>query len=51
MGTSCPGHFIRTKVKPLFVDWDPDNESVEDLKQNMLREIKQYRVYYKEYYE
>ena len=51
MGTSCPDHFIRTKVKPLFVDWDPDNESVEDLKQNMLREIKQYRVYYKEYYD
>ena len=50
MGTSCPDHFIRTKVKPLFVDWDPDNESLEDLKQNMLREIKQYRVYYKEYY-
>ena len=24
MGTSCPDHFIRTKVRPLFVPWQPD---------------------------
>src|SRR4051794_34639228 len=24
LGTSCPDHFLRTKIKPLFVDWDPD---------------------------
>ena len=23
LGTSCPDHFLRTKIKPLFVDWDP----------------------------
>jgi rhamnose utilization protein RhaD (predicted bifunctional aldolase and dehydrogenase)/NAD(P)-dependent dehydrogenase (short-subunit alcohol dehydrogenase family) len=22
LGTSCPDHFIRTKIRPLFVDWD-----------------------------
>ena len=20
----CPDHFLRTKIKPLFVDWNPD---------------------------
>ena len=23
LGTSCPDHFLRTKIKPLFVEWDP----------------------------
>ena len=32
-GTSCPDHFVRTKVRPLFVDWDAaqgnaDNQAI-----------------------
>src|SRR5262249_20352305 len=23
LGTSCPAHFLRTKIKPLFGTWDP----------------------------
>src|SRR3984885_7899512 len=23
LGTSCPDHFIRTKIRPLFVPWEP----------------------------
>ena len=23
LGTSCPDHFIRTKIRPMFVKWDP----------------------------
>ena len=23
VGTSCPDHFVRTRIKPLMVDWDP----------------------------
>ena len=23
LGTSCPDHFLRTKIKPLYVDWNP----------------------------
>jgi rhamnose utilization protein RhaD (predicted bifunctional aldolase and dehydrogenase) len=22
LGTSCPDHFIRTKIRPLFVEWE-----------------------------
>ena len=24
LGTSCPDHFIRTKIRPLFVPWTAD---------------------------
>ena len=24
LGTSCPDHFLRTKIKPLYVDWNPE---------------------------
>ena len=23
LGTSCPDHFLRTKIKPLYADWNP----------------------------
>jgi rhamnose utilization protein RhaD (predicted bifunctional aldolase and dehydrogenase) len=26
IGTSCPDHFLRTKIKPLYVDWNPQSE-------------------------
>ncbi len=29
LGTSCPDHFLRTKIKPLYVDWDPQTKDVE----------------------
>ena len=28
LGTSCPDHFLRTKIKPLYVDWNPQEEDV-----------------------
>src|SRR5438874_5904713 len=32
LGTSCPDHFLRTKIKPLFVDWNPETDNIEGLK-------------------
>src|SRR5438876_7903923 len=26
LGTSCPDHFIRTKIRPLFVAWEPSSK-------------------------
>jgi rhamnulose-1-phosphate aldolase/alcohol dehydrogenase len=26
LGTSCPDHFLRTKIRPLVVDFDPDQD-------------------------
>jgi len=35
LGTSCPDHFLRTKIRPLFVDWDPKSRDLEDLKRRL----------------
>ena len=26
LGTSCPDHFVRTRIAPLLVDWDPASD-------------------------
>ncbi|KHL13242.1 rhamnulose-1-phosphate aldolase/alcohol dehydrogenase [Mumia flava] len=50
LGTSCPDHFLRTKVKPLVLDL-PADASVEDC-QARLRELHEaYRADYAAYYE
>jgi len=49
-GTSCPDHFLRTKVRPLVLDLPP-TAPVEDLV-GRLRELhKTYRADYRAYYE
>src|SRR5262249_26362003 len=50
LGTSCPDHFLRTKIKPLFIDWDPESEDLETLKTVLAAGISKYRADYTEYY-
>lgn len=51
LGTSCPDHFLRTKIKPLYVDWNPQSETTENLKEKLAAGLTQYRKDYKAYYE
>ncbi len=51
LGTSCPDHFLRTKIKPLYVDWNPQSETTEDLLEKLDAGIVQYRKDYASYYE
>ena len=51
LGTSCPDHFLRTKIKPLFVDWDPASGDLEKLKTSIADGLVQYRKDYEAYYE
>jgi rhamnulose-1-phosphate aldolase/alcohol dehydrogenase len=51
LGTSCPDHFLRTKIKPLYVNWDPQSEDVAALKQKLRAGLDQYRQDYARYYE
>lgn len=51
LGTSCPDHFIRTKIKPLYVGWDPQDENIDQLKDKISNGLTQYREDYIEYYE
>jgi rhamnulose-1-phosphate aldolase/alcohol dehydrogenase len=50
LGTSCPDHFLRTKIKPLFVDWNPEEEDIEALKQSLAQGLDAYRQDYEDYY-
>ena len=50
LGTSCPDHFLRTKVKPMVLDLPPDSP-LSDVAE-CLRELhKAYRADYRAYYE
>jgi rhamnose utilization protein RhaD (predicted bifunctional aldolase and dehydrogenase)/NAD(P)-dependent dehydrogenase (short-subunit alcohol dehydrogenase family) len=51
LGTSCPDHFLRTRVCPLFLPWDPTREDVSVLKARIQNEAGAYRVAYKKYYD
>ena len=50
LGTSCPDHFLRTKIKPLYVDWNPQKEDVDALKKKLLAGLEGYRKDYAAYY-
>jgi len=49
LGTSCPDHFLRTKVRPLFVNWDPAGD-VKTLRGAIDESLEKYRNDYGEYY-
>ena len=49
LGTSCPDHFIRTKIRPMFIKWDPAGEPAE-LKELIETALETYRAEYAEYY-
>ncbi len=50
-GTSCPDHFVRTKVRPLFVDWDVQSGDVPSLISAVRAAMPAYREGYIRYYE
>jgi rhamnose utilization protein RhaD (predicted bifunctional aldolase and dehydrogenase)/NAD(P)-dependent dehydrogenase (short-subunit alcohol dehydrogenase family) len=50
LGTSCPDHFIRTKIRPLLVPWKPD-EDLTALRRHIDEGLKEYRKTYAKYYE
>jgi rhamnulose-1-phosphate aldolase/alcohol dehydrogenase len=51
LGTSCPDHFLRTRVCPMFVSWNPYKEDVTLLKSRIRETLLGYRSDYKAYYE
>ena len=51
VGAACPDHLVHTKMKPLYIDWDPQNGSVEELIERVKAGVEQFKVEYKEYFE
>jgi len=52
LGTSCPDHFLRTKISPLVLDLTPDADlnDVEGLKAKLAPAFEAYRQMYTDYY-
>lgn len=52
MGTSCPDHFLRTKIQPLVLDLDKDEDllDAEVLLEKLTPSFEAYREQYSEYY-
>ena len=49
LGTSCPDHFLRTKVKPMVLDTAPDAD-LEKVKKRLTELHQKYRAEYAAYY-
>jgi rhamnulose-1-phosphate aldolase/alcohol dehydrogenase len=52
MGTSCPDHFLRTKISPLVLDLrvDRDLQDLSGLKEKLTPQFERYREMYAAYY-
>jgi rhamnulose-1-phosphate aldolase/alcohol dehydrogenase len=52
LGTSCPDHFLRTKISPLVLELDPNEDlsDVDAIKAKLTPAFEAYRVMYAEYY-
>jgi rhamnulose-1-phosphate aldolase/alcohol dehydrogenase len=53
MGTSCPDHFLRTKISPMVLSLKPDDDlqNVTAVKEKLSPQFDAYRQMYREYYE
>jgi rhamnulose-1-phosphate aldolase/alcohol dehydrogenase len=50
LGTSCPDHFLRTRICPMFVAWNPATEGIAQLERRIERRVVEYRASYADYY-
>ncbi|MCZ8511962.1 bifunctional aldolase/short-chain dehydrogenase [Paenibacillus filicis] len=51
VGAACPDHLVHTKMKPLFIAWDPAGQDAEALLQALKEGIAAYKEEYKAYFE
>jgi len=51
LGTSCPDHFLRTKIRPLVVDFDPAKPDIAGTLEKLAGTVEAYRADYAAYYE
>lgn len=53
LGTSCPDHFLRTKIQPLVLNLDANEDlsNLKEVKEKVLPQFQDYRKMYSDYYE
>src|ERR687897_349603 len=50
VGAACPDHLVRTKVRPLWIDFDPNNEGDGELVERLREGVSRYREDYEAYF-
>ena len=50
LGTSCPDHFLRTKIRPLILD-AIDEDNLDNVIKELPNQLEDYKKYYISYYE
>ncbi|HEY3624201.1 MAG TPA: bifunctional rhamnulose-1-phosphate aldolase/short-chain dehydrogenase [Roseiarcus sp.] len=50
LGTSCPDHFLRTKIRPLVLPYDPTARNLDAVIASLDKELADYRADYTAYY-
>jgi rhamnose utilization protein RhaD (predicted bifunctional aldolase and dehydrogenase)/NAD(P)-dependent dehydrogenase (short-subunit alcohol dehydrogenase family) len=50
LGTSCPDHFVRTKIRPMYVPWNPEDD-LQSLHKAIDEALAQYRKDYAHYFQ
>ncbi len=51
IGAACPDHLVHTKMLPLFVNYEPGSDTVDDLKARIVDGAQRYRDSYERYFE
>ncbi len=51
LGTSCPDHFLRTKIRPLVVEFDPAKPDLDAVIAGLPQAVADYREGYAAYYD
>ncbi|ANG63578.1 short-chain dehydrogenase [Marinobacterium aestuarii] len=51
LGTSCPDHFLRTKIKPLVLAYNPAQDNLDAVIEGLDNQLADYRADYAAYYE
>lgn len=51
VGAACPDHLVHTKMKPLFIKWDPTSGDQQSLTEALIAGVQAYKEEYKAYFE
>jgi rhamnulose-1-phosphate aldolase/alcohol dehydrogenase len=51
LGTSCPDHFLRTKIRPLVLPFDPAARNLDAVIAALDKDLAEYRAGYEAYYQ
>lgn len=51
LGTSCPDHFLRTKIRPLVIEFEPGKDEIDAVIERLPAAVEAYRAGYQAYYD